>query len=374
MDVFQYLIDRDEVWDPTSFGAHNTLSVTEVKHETHTQPHAATHLTIHENDTSQWLAHDNNSTKSLPNVKIVWVEHDRIESQYKIAANTFHEVIHAFELSQAYGYHRTAFAGVAALPFTGGNDHNSRAYSITYHPKLALIWSSQDNPANLTQAVCLASAPHIDRFKALLEANWKAFSDQDMMLAFLCSLLLSTDVDRLQYSIKDAVRGVEVRTGYHQWHNRSEAPPMDDLAVLSAKVSGYNTKTASCLRKIKVIEELNNFILEQIREEKQTQKETKIQEEKQSLDSVILSMSSSPSSHSTGASYCSISQCSLANNIKVLQQRAKMQRVDIEYFQVRIEAQLRAVSTFILSIYYPVLLLDENCFRLPILIITMCSY
>jgi len=61
-------------------------------------------------------------------------------------------------------------------------------------------------------------------------------------------------------SIKQSVRQVEVRTSYHDWKSRVEAPALGNLIGLAAKMSGCSTRIESCLRKQHVVDDILPWI------------------------------------------------------------------------------------------------------------------
>jgi hypothetical protein len=128
-------------------------------------------------------------------------------------------------------------------------------------------------------------------------------------------------------SIEQNFREVEVRTGHHQWSSRRENSATGDLSALLGAVGGWETKMASNLRKMKVIQDLTEFILEYLE--------------------VDARLQSTMDTETLGTHYQS--GCAneprrlLENSVRLVQKRAKMQRIDIEFFEVRIKTQLNAV-------------------------------
>jgi len=339
MDTVRYLNAKNQLWAKTSFGSCNDIPVSEIWYRGEARSQTE-HRTIHRKSIRGWLANDYNSvtTKAqMPGLlvaKIVWINKDFAKNQFLPTADILYEILLAFGLNSAYTYSRTAFAGIASIPCHDADTAEIlHAYSFCYHPKLTLIWS-RHKTTNLIQAVCFSGEEQMSQFKQILDCGWQ-FADQDMMLAFLCSLLLSTEVDLTECAIKDEVRGVEARTGYHRWENRREHPAEGDLADLSAKISGCATKMASCTRKLKVIRELNSFIVDQI-------------QDKPVVHSLLVPISPGISSSTT-------SKILLLENVKLVESRVTMQNIDTEFFLNRIESQLRAVSSQSINTSYSIL-------------------
>ena len=61
--------------------------------------------------------------------------------------------------------------------------------------------------------------------------------------------------------VKKQVRKIEVRTGHHSFRSRSDRPATEDLFTLAARMSGCTLKLASATRKLGIIEQLNQFVL-----------------------------------------------------------------------------------------------------------------
>ena len=330
-DLFRHLNDRNQLWGQFSLTERNIIDVSEISRCPSTGLQATVHRTIASDDLDQWLRDGTTRTTAGQRssvFRMVWVEHSPADRRDNIDADSLQRIIDAFGLNLAKGYYSTAFAGAASLPPCQVLNTEIRSYSFSYHPKFAIIWSRHVT-ANLTQGVCFASQPQISNFRQLLDIKWQ-LTDQEMMVAFLCSVLLSSEIDRDQNLVKQEVREVEVRTGYHRWASRNEQAASGDLTVLSAKMSGCATKMASCSRKIKVVQELNEFIVEQLQ---------KLRHSQPVSPSDAGAGSQMSSNHVSDQS----SKRLLEDNVSLIQKRAKLQQIDTDFFQSRITIQLNAV-------------------------------
>jgi len=320
-EIFRYLGDNNDLWGECSLTNNPQIHVSEISSDATSSQEICVHKIISRESLEEWLKDGTKRPCSKKSCKtgssllfrIVWIEHTDRRCD-DIDSTSLDQIVTAFNLELATRYYGTAFAGVTAFPPKTKSATEHRSYSFSYHPKLALLWS-HDTTSHLTQAICFAGRAQISKFRQMLEVKWRLV-DQEMMIAFLCSLLLSGEVDFHQSAIKQEVREVEVRTGYHRWTSRQESPASGDLAALSAKMSGCGTKMASCARKVKVVQEMNEFILEQLQEQQRRQGNLGPPLESHRL---------------------------LENNIKLVQRRAKMQRLDTEFFQNRISIQITAV-------------------------------
>ncbi|KAK3338606.1 hypothetical protein B0T25DRAFT_426744, partial [Lasiosphaeria hispida] len=96
-----------------------------------------------------------------------------------------------------------------------------------------------------------------------LKSKWApSLVSHPMFPAFLCSLMLSQEMDTTLDDIKGTVREVEARTGHHRFTTRRQTrPAAGELGNLSAQMSGCAAKLANGTRKLQVIESLNSFML-----------------------------------------------------------------------------------------------------------------
>lgn len=250
-------------------------------------------------------------------VRVIYAGYNPAEPDGNLPSATINQILDTFNLKLAFDFFTSCFAGVSSLPIRKPSIPDIRSYAFSYHPKLALIWSyeSGDSGGPLTQAVCFAMSQQRQAFMRLLERRWQSTSHA-MLLPFLCSLLLSFEVDDTLRQIKQQVREVEVRTGHHRFANRKELPARESLGELSAQMHGCSTKLASVERKLKIIDILNMFVLNNSETGKQETTPPQAQQ------------------------FATLFQ----NNISVIRSRAIAQEIDKSYILQRTQAQISAVS------------------------------
>lgn len=250
-------------------------------------------------------------------IRLLWVGRDPETGRPSPSAKVLERLADAWALREALDYARSCFTGVSALASRG----ETRVFTATYHPKLAMAWSCTDpgseGPAQ-THAIIFAEGEERTVLRRILGSKWtRASASHAMFPALLCSLMLAQELDSTLEEIKTAVRGVEERTGHHRFTTRRQAQPAGgELGQLSAGMSGCAAKLANGARKIKVVEALVGFIEEHAR--RQTDPEDHI-----------------PADSPNGAFSKS--------NIDLLRHRAQMQSVETAYVQQRVQIQIAAL-------------------------------
>jgi hypothetical protein len=222
-----------------------------------------------------------------------------------VDASLFRRVCLAFNQLLPFQYSRTQAAGIG---FVTDKDTSRRAYFFCNHPKIAMTWA-QEPDCGVTSVICVADAPKLQTMQDLLQCRFiQDLTHLEMTPGLVCAIMCSKDIDTVIEKAKANVREVEVRTGYHNWDNRSEKAAQGDLIDLSAKMSGGGGKAASSKRKLVVLEALNRFIVERC-------------------------VASSVAGNED-----------LLSVVATLKQRATMQKIDVEYTQYRAQTQKEAVS------------------------------
>lgn len=329
-DIFDYLGRTNTLWKEHKFGNVHTIDVSEIPRPgSGGSRETPSHRTLRTDELEHWLsAH----TSVL---QMVWVEHDTASQRSKISSRAASSIFSAFGLEVAYKYSRTCFSGAAQVSSRASPGDRSGSFAFSYYPKMILLWA-YDVAKRSTRGICFAGRDQILVFKELLNEHWLPLS-QPMTIGFLASLVLGGEVDRAQKDIKTEVSKVEVRTGCHRWHNRSEDPAPEDLAVLFARMSGSATKTASISKKIGILQELGNFCLVHIAETFP-----------QSVDD---NSEANDDGNHTQDKY---EIYKLQIYISLVQKRAKMQQVNADLITRRIDIQLNAVSNDLIHYsFYP---------------------
>ena len=316
-ELFRHLGRVEQAWGKDMFTDREEIDICEVWEEgPNNTPRTQSHI-IPQEQLSGWLGR-------TPACRMVWVNRDAAERRNDIATPLLYQILDAFHLKSAYSYHSTAFAGAASLPPQRVSTGDIRSYSFCCHSKIILLWS-RDATKNCTQGMFFAGKAQISAFQELLSVCWP-FMEHEMMPAFLCSTLLSSEINATQNAVKQEVRETEVRTGYHRWSSRREQRASGDLSALSAKMSGCASKYASVKRKIEVVQDLNEFMLEE------------------TSNLRVKSPDGTSGARGDGLELNERGRA-LENHITLMQRRTKMQKVDAEFFEQRVKVQLNAVRS-----------------------------
>ncbi|KAK0705473.1 hypothetical protein B0H67DRAFT_498815 [Lasiosphaeris hirsuta] len=194
-------------------------------------------------------------------LRLIWVGSDPATYRPSPSTRELRRLLATWDLQDGYDYALSCFAGVAALPTRG----DSRVFTVTYHPKLAMSWSyTVADGVPCTQVVVFAEGEERTELLRALTSKWPpSLVGHPMFPAFLCGLMLSQEIDTTLDDIKGTVREVEARTGHHRFTTRRQTrPAAGELGTLSAQMSGCAAKLANGTRKLQVIEALNSFLLQ----------------------------------------------------------------------------------------------------------------
>ncbi|KAK3343553.1 hypothetical protein B0T25DRAFT_614708 [Lasiosphaeria hispida] len=193
-------------------------------------------------------------------LRLIWVGLDPATYRASPSTRDLQRLLATWDLQDGYDYALSCFAGVSALPTRG----DTRVFTVTYHPKLAMSWShTVSDGVPCTQVVVFAEGEERTELLGALKSKWApSLVSHPMFPAFLCSLMLSQEMDTTLDDIKGTVREVEARTGHHRFTTRRQTrPAAGELGNLSAQMSGCAAKLANGTRKLQVIESLNSFML-----------------------------------------------------------------------------------------------------------------
>ncbi|KAI9665064.1 MAG: hypothetical protein M1821_006512 [Bathelium mastoideum] len=319
-DLFQHLGQAEQTWGHDLFTDREDIDVCEVRKDTQRNAQMTSFEFVPRKKVSDWL------DRPPPICRMVLVDRNAAELRNDISVTSLYQVLKAFGLDSAYSYYSTVFAGAAALPPQQNSTCSIQSYSFCCHPKIILLWSRNETQ-NCIQGICFAGRAQLSAFQELLSVHWP-FMEHDMIPAFLCSVLLSSEINSTQNAIKQEVRETEVRTGFHRWSGRREQGASGDLSALSAKMSGCASKYASVLRKVQVIQDLNEFIVEQI------------------LYLREMHPGSLPGAQGEDRNLNEAGRA-LEKHVTFMRRRAKMQEVDAKFFEQRISIQLNALFNLI---------------------------
>jgi hypothetical protein len=325
--LHQFLGQGNKLWESLQTSATETLEVSEIWQS---EPEPATLRTVHrpilQTGISKWLQ---DTRSEVPNsqgqqclLRVVWITRLVKQRLDDVAATALAEVTKAFDQELAQEYCASCYSGVGTLPQT---PRGTRSYFFCTHPKIALSWSQERN-STTTNVICIAEESKIRTMRESLECSFVQIqADHGMVVGLICSILLSREIDTAQSTIKQKVREVEVRTGYHEWQSRSESPALGDLESLSATMSGCGTRTAALIRKIEVLQQLTSFTSEQFAQSRDDHRHTILKRQE------------------------------FEAHLETLVRRAKMQQIDANFFALRTKTQLTAVSQNAYSRYIRIL-------------------
>ena len=317
--LYHLLGHRHCPWETLSFSVTDALPVSEVWVDAiRLDMPRSLHRTITKSEIPSWLAEtatenrQDQSRRCL--LRIIWLTVCVKQSSCNVAADVVADIVRAFGLGEMQEHSSHCYSWSVCEGDSGFGI--PRAYYFGKYPRMNLSWSRKDGTIE-TSALCVAKESNVETLKQLLDHDiMQLLVHHELMLLFFCAVMFSKQIDEQQEKIKQQVKEVEVRTGYHTWQSRSETAALGDLTSLSAKMSGCETKNASLLRKIRVVLEVTDSIGQHI---------------------------SSPNQRRHGRSDEAGLE-TLDFHLTSLIQRAKMQRVDAEVYMQRTKAQLTAVG------------------------------
>jgi hypothetical protein len=320
-EIYRHLGETN-LWESSEFAkAASKLTVTEIWHSTKTGSQVTIHREVQVDFLPQQLFDYKFEMQGHPRdcvLRVIYADYSPSEWKSNLPQPALSHILDTFKLSLAFDFFTSSFANVSCLP---NPTPSVQTYSLSYHPKLALIWSHDNSSTNdpLTNAVCFVSPERRDALKRLLERPW-GLETHPMLLPFMCTLLLSSEIDDWQQKVKQRVRKVEVRTGHYQFRTRTEKPTAQELGEILAQLNGHTTRLASLVRKLRMIDALNEFVIENVhpKEHRGTESTRSAQAPK---DTVLL-----------------------RHNVSLIQRRAKMQEVENLYTMERVKIQTSAVS------------------------------
>ncbi|KAF5127516.1 hypothetical protein E5D57_008449 [Metarhizium anisopliae] len=276
-------------------------------------------------------------------VRMVWIDVDLSDKVIRQSEKTTSFLVNAFGLKLAYGYARSCVSGTAALPsHVHGENAQLQSFCFCYPPKIATVWACR-RPRNggpgrrtLTQGIFFAQEEEKNALQKALLGQWSLGVYRNPMFpSLLLALVIGAQIDLTTAVIKNDIRGVEKRTGYHNFASRQgEKRSEGDLEELLAKTSGSASKLASTSRKSKVLEKLLSFMRKTLEES-----EIGLQD--------LLPDAAPERPGSDGTNESPTGSSVLKSHVSVLQDRQEMQVTDIEYTLKRAQVQSDALFNII---------------------------
>lgn len=318
--ISDFFAQQHDIWEGMSFTSCEDVSVSEVwNYATDKIPHSTREdFSVKRSGLQSWLATSSERTKGRQDVKgsrslrIVWIPRVVQRKVLDVHEDTFRDIHANFNHEVAY---RSSLTSVAALGRVTGAPPGSPVYFLSLHPKVSMTWSFNEQ-SELVSVICITEVSKIKILKEVLGQTFiQNIANQPMAPALMHAVLLSMEIDQCHQQIKTQVRQVEVRTGHHDWKSRTEPPALGDLTELSAKMSGYQIRTGSCVRKQYALVELLNFVRRQ-------QRSLRPDSYKMDLEDPD----------------------SISAMVTTLEEKARAQQTDVGYIECRIKTQLDAVS------------------------------
>ncbi|KEF56270.1 uncharacterized protein A1O9_07851 [Exophiala aquamarina CBS 119918] len=254
---------RDKVLASLQTSTTKTLEVSEIwQSEADPKKLRTVHRTVSQPAISKWLLETRNDGASSRDdkclLRIVWVTKYKV---HDVAPAAIAEVAKAFELELAQEYAALCNRGVGSLPET---TCGTRSYFFCNGRKIALSWS-RERGSMTKNAICIAEGLKIQTMRESLDYGFvQDQASDEMVVGLLSAVLLSREIDTTLKALKQKIREVEIRTGYHEWQTRSANPALGDLESLSAKMIGCETRNATMIRKMEVLRQLIAFISQQL--------------------------------------------------------------------------------------------------------------
>lgn len=257
--------------------------------------------------------------------RLVWLDVDAEKRSIKLTSSIYDQLITHFGLNLANKFFTSYITGLSSVPADCPETHT--AFTLSYAPKFAALWCEQRFEPNerppVTRTVMFVPDAEKKAARKFLNSKWDPCMYYSYLFPlFLWAIQFEFQIDQTQATIREGIKQLEGRTGYHTFANREKDAAVGELGPLAARASGYATKLASVDRKTKVVENIIVFLQEQAEKADLTLS-------KNDGDWVALIQ------HSFKL---------LRHHIGVLSERSKMQALDSQYTQTRVQIQIQAVS------------------------------
>lgn len=249
MDVLYRCFGQTNLWGQYTSGRASSVALTEIWRSRTDGQESTTHREVQIDLLSQHLLGHKLDSGGHPCdcvTRIVYASYNLPDSRDNLPTTALTELLTRSKLSPAFDFFTSTYSGVSCISTISPQ---VQIYTLSYHPKLAVLWThdSDDSNAPITNALCFIYPDLKEKLQRLLEHDWR-FNTHAMLLPFLCTILLSSEVDFQHQTVKCRVREVEVRTGHHQFKNRKETPAAQELGEILAQLNGHTTKLASLVR------------------------------------------------------------------------------------------------------------------------------
>lgn len=338
-ELYRNLSDLNNLrWDRAKSLDADSFQATEIWLDEASGKTTARTRDVHVSAVDSWLGEE--SQQIGPNslsliARFVWVKVDD-KKCINVPRPVLATLKKSFGVELAYDYSISCINAITALPRQIGEKAESQAYSFCYLPKLAVIWSHTEfKPPTargpITKGLILVTEEYEKPLRKSLEKSWSyGISAHAMFMALCISISFGGQIDVIHEQIKESLRVIEEKTGYHAFQRGMKGPAQgsdtgqtiaDELGTLSKDSNGSATKLASVERKAKMAGKLIQFIMKNVDEE----------ERRRGTNGPV------DAAAQEGLRV-------LRGHAAVLEDRLAMKEMDMEYTKSRLEVQINAVS------------------------------
>ncbi|KAL4894283.1 hypothetical protein BDV59DRAFT_192625 [Aspergillus ambiguus] len=317
--LYKFISSQYQVWDACKLLGTDAIDVTEIWQHHDSQKRVIRHRLVSLDDVDAWLHKTSETFDGIESsilLRLVWVTFHHVERIKYISHRALDALLRHFCIELAHEWNWTRFAGSTGFSDSHRLSGPLFSYSICNHPKVATAWSYSPL-TGITQGIYYAGSSQIPELQGLVQSLVEIAS-HPMLTALVFATSMSGQVEQEHKSIKDSVRAVEVRTRFHSWSNRNEAPAEGDYVSLSAMITGAKTRLANLCRRTRILHEICDFIWENLHT---------VHREGYDVKNPL------PPSHTDIAKL-------INEYTRVLEKRTLLQEADVQFFQHRADAQL----------------------------------
>ena len=320
--LYEFINNQYQVWDSCKLLGTDAIDVTEIWMHHAGQKRITRHRRVSNGDIDAWLNQAPESINGLESsilLRLVWVKFQHMEKIKHISPKVLYALLSHFCIEIAHKWNWTCFAGSTSFSYPHRLNEPLVSYSVCNHPKVATAWSYSVS-TGMTQGIYFAGSSQIPELRDLVQ-SLADIAGHPMLPALVFGISLSGLIDQEHKSIKQNVRAVEVRTKFHSWASRNEAPAGGDYKSLSAMTAGAKTRLANLCRRTKVLYGLCDFVQENLHTADGEKTQVKTPLRLSNVDVVKLT----------------------EEYTQVLKNRTVLQEADAQFFQHRADIQLESV-------------------------------
>lgn len=143
------------------------------------------HLLVHDHELARWLQQSTRGAEETLVMRMVYVLVDPANKEMDMSEVTNQMLLKSFGLGLAYGYFQSFVSGVTALPQVKRPHWTRQAYTFSYAPKNAAIWSyTRYRPPSRSEGVVQGlvfvrkAVTRIPRIPRILTSCWRRTSSR----------------------------------------------------------------------------------------------------------------------------------------------------------------------------------------------------